>query len=129
MHKTLTSVLIAALLLGLTSCGGGAASSDEGKTVAEIKASVADADKGTIEKAIESYNSMIAGYEGDFADIQAKIEEMSGSVLGDLLSDKADGAKADLEKLKTQASELTATLKTLKEKLAVYVQALAGAEG
>lgn len=130
MHKTLTIVLIAALMLGLTSCGGGAASSDEGKTVAEIQTAVADMSKATIEKAIESYKSAIAAHEGDLEEIEAKIKEIGGSALEGLMGgDGAEDTKADLEKLKSQASEIAATLKALKEKMAVYVSGLANAEG
>jgi prefoldin subunit 5 len=126
MLKTLSCALLTGLLLGLTSCGGGAASADEGKTVAEIQTSVQEADKSTLETAVESYKTAIASNESALETLQEKIKELSGGVLDGLLGGKGDDVKADLTKLQEQATDITATLKALKEKMAVYAQALAG---
>jgi len=129
MLTTLKGAAVAVLMLGLTGCGGGAASADEGKSVAEIQASVKTADKTTLQTAVESYQSAITAHQGELEDIQAKIKELGGGALNGLLGGKADETKADLQKLQAQASEITATLKSLKQKLDVYVQALASANG
>lgn len=125
MLNKLTCVLAAGLMLGLTACSGGASSSDEGKTVATIKAEVKDADTGMIESMIESYKSAIAGHEDELKTLQEKIAEMSGGMIDDLLGGKSDEVKADLTKLNAQVTDITSTLKALKDKLAVYVQEFA----
>ncbi len=109
MKKLLLSCFTATMLL--TGCGE---SVDENKPISEVAAEAETMGKEKLQGMIEAYKKAIADKQPEIDAIKAKIKEIP---LTEMLGDDMKGLKADM-------SQLTDSLKSLQERLTVYMDKL-----
>ena len=105
-------VVLSVVLMGLVGCGGGSA--DTEKPVSEVKSEAATLTVADLKAKAADYQSAI---QSKLQEIEPIKEQLANIPLAEKLGDEAKALQADI-------STLTQDLNALKERLAVYVDAL-----
>lgn len=109
VYTGLIALIVAALLAG---CGGGGV--DEAKSVEQVTAEAAEMGQAKLQKMVDQYETVIAGKKTELEALTAQLKELS---ISELMGEKAKSLKAEM-------GDLTTSLNTLKDHLAVYVKQL-----
>lgn len=108
LYSGLMALMVAALITG---CGGGV---DETKSVEQVTAEAAKMNQAKLQKMVDQYEGVIAEKKTELEALNAQLKELS---ISELMGDKAKALKAEL-------GDLTTSLDTLKDHLAVYAKEL-----
>lgn len=113
--KKVLNTLLAAGIIGLTACsGGGGASVDENKPIAEVKQEAAQMDTSALESTVKSYVEAIKAKEPELKKLQEKLKEIPlTKMLGE-----------DAKQIKTELETIGGSLKALTERYNVYIEKL-----
>ena len=107
-----TVLMLCVALAGLVGCGSGGV--DENKPLSEVRAEAQGMSAGGLQKRAEAYKAAIEAKLPEIEALQAKAKEIP---LTEILGDEAKAFRADIDKL-------NGSIKALKERMAVYVEAL-----
>ena len=106
-------LIVSALAVLLVGCGE--SEPDAGKTPEEVKQEAGEMDKSALEKKVEEYKALIAEQQGKLEEIQKQIKDLP---VTEMVSEKANELKKELEKVNGTIAELQAKLQSYMDELA-----------
>lgn len=108
-------MLLAAMPLMLTGCGGDGGGADESTPMSEIKAEAEKMDTSQLRAKAEEYKKALTAKQEQVQKLAQELKDLSPS---EMLGEKAKSVQADIEELNDSLSNLTARLKVYTDKLA-----------